>query len=94
MRKLNNPFYSNGLAIDRYIYTYFLTDDQRAKCRRSADLWKMDTLIAETDSLDEAVRTMCKWAYENQYCGSAEEKEKDRERLMKYCAAYLDRLPA
>jgi len=93
IRKLNNPNYSfrNGLVIDRYIYTYFLTDDQRAKCRRSADLLKWDTLIAESDDLHEAVRAMCIWVYENKYCGTAEERDQNRERLIRYCDAYLGR---
>jgi len=96
IRKLNNPNYSfkNGLVIDRYIYTYFLTDDQRAKCRRSADLWNSDTLIAESNDLHETVRVMCEWVYENEYCGTAEERNQNRERLMRYCDAYLGRLAA
>jgi len=96
IRKLNNHNYSfkNGLVIDRYIYTYFLTDDQRAKCRRTADVLKWDTLIAESDNLHEAVRIMCEWVYENEYCGTVEEKDQNRERLMRYCDAYLGRLAA
>jgi len=86
--------YRNNLVIDRYIYTYFLTDDQRAECLHKLDLWKTDTLIAETNSLHDAVKAMCEWVYENKYCWPAEDKEKERERLLQYCAVYLNRLQA
>lgn len=96
IRKLNNPNYSpmNSLVINKYIYTYFLTDDQRAQCRYVSHLSIMDVLIVETDDLFEAVQTMCEWAFENKNDRPPEEKENERKLMMKCCADYLGRLAA
>lgn len=81
--------YEKAKAIDRYLYAYLMTPEQREQCGRNIPIRHNDTLIAATDEYSQAIGTMCEWAYEQRDFIGTEEKAAQYQRLTQYYRDYL-----
>lgn len=87
IKRLNNRNYrDNSLVIDRYIYNYIMTEEQRCRCLRSVSLNERE-FIASGDNLKEVIETMCIWVYE--YDNKINESD---EKLKDYYKKYLKKI--
>ena len=95
IRRTANPNYGfyTAKVIDSYIYAYFMTPAQRARCERTPDTHSLHKTITATDDYGEAIRDICEWVYENEYCVQLGEKEERREELLQYYKNHLMRYP-
>jgi len=92
IRRTHNPDYgfaAHSFAVDGYIYTYLMTPEQQAMCRRQPDIPGWNELIVESDDHSEVIRKMCEWVFEHVYRGDLGNKEAERGRLLKYCDDFL-----
>ncbi len=78
-------------VVDGYIYKYLMNQSQKEQCRTEPKICFSEK-ITETNDFEQAVRKMCEWSYENNFCGSREEKENDRQQGLQYCENYLNDL--
>ena len=92
IRRTHNPDYSfadNSYAVDGYIYTYLMTPEQQAMCRRQPDIPRWNEFIVESDDYSEVIRTMCEWVYDHKFHDPLGDKEAKRVTLLKYCDDFL-----
>ena len=94
IRRLNGKSYSyaNSKAVDRFVYHLLFTDEQKAKCTRSAHPLNEKELIASGNELADVIETMCEFVYEKKYAWDEESKKKEKIKLMSYCKEYIKKL--
>ena len=94
IRRLNGRSYSfsNAKAVDQFIYHLLFTEEQKAKCIRSAHNLNEKELIASSDELTEVIKAMCEFVYEKKYAWDEESKKKEKTKLMSYCKEYIKKL--
>lgn len=94
IKRLNGSNYSfkNSYVIDWFIYTFIMTEEQRAKCNQAPTNYNEKDLLGSSDELATVLRLMCEKTYEQEYSWSAESKERDREKHLAYCYSYLKKL--
>ena len=80
-------------VVDGYIYKYLMNQSQKEQCKTEPDIRLSDKII-ETNNFEQAVRKMCEWSYENNFHGSADEKENGRHQRLQYCENYLKDIKA
>lgn len=88
IKRLNSRSYNtlDGYVIDRYIYNYIMTEEQRNKCSRSVSLNEND-FITSGDNYKEVIEKMCIWVYE--YNNKKEDMDED---LRDYYKSYLNKI--
>ena len=91
IRRTNNPDYSfaNSFAVDGYIYTYLMTPEQQAMCRKTPSIPGYNEFIAASDDYGGIIRKMCEWVYEHEYRNDLGDKETECGKLLKYCDDFL-----
>ena len=92
IKRLNSENYSldNSYCVDRYIYYYILTEEQRNICRRTPYSINNE-LLAEGDNLIEVLSNTCEWVFENKYTWSKDKKEEDRIENREYYHSILNK---
>ncbi|MGF7535490.1 hypothetical protein AAGG74_17700 [Bacillus mexicanus] len=86
--------YSNSLVIDKYIYHFIMTDEQREKCIRKPGNLRTKDFYGSGDNLKNIIKIMCEKTFEKTYVWkntvSEEIQEKDRSEYMIYVQGYLN----
>jgi len=82
-------FSKSAKAIDKYIYSHFMTKEQQEQCVLTPYI--LSKKIIATNDFKKAVKKMCEWVYEKE-CAvyDISEKQSKKQESLKYCEDYLN----